>query len=200
MDGNLLAKFDNKKFFKRCRELGLFKTLSNSQVSGIEFILEGWHLSGLTDLRWLAYMLATVHWETAQTFQPIKEQGSLTYLKSKKYWPYYGRGYVQLTWKENYAYMTELYNDSHGTDYNFVQNPDLVQQPRIARWVLFEGMTKGGSSRGDFTGKSLEDYFNDQKTDWENARRIINGTDKARTIAEIAKKYHNAVKYASGWR
>jgi hypothetical protein len=33
----------------------------------------------------------------------------------------------------------------------------------------------------------LGDYFNDKVTDWVNARRIINGTDKAAVIASYAK-------------
>jgi hypothetical protein len=48
--------------------------------------------------------------------------------------------------------------------------------------------------RGLFTGKKLSDYFNDKKTDWRNARRIINGLDKADTIARYAQNFYNCLK------
>jgi putative chitinase len=47
-------------------------------------------------------------------------------------------------------------------------------------------MTKGISSFGDFTGKCLEMYFNEDVNDALGARRIINGTD----CNELIKKYH----------
>jgi hypothetical protein len=101
---------------------------------------------------------------------------------------YYGRGYVQLTWYENYENMGRLL----GVD--LLNNPDLALQPVIACKIMFEGMTKGDSSFGDFTGKSLENYFNDKKEDWVHARRIINGTDKAEMIAGYGQKFMAALK------
>ncbi|KAG0273266.1 hypothetical protein BGZ95_010915, partial [Linnemannia exigua] len=47
--------------------------------------------------RQLAYILATAEHESY--FRPIKEIGGA----KKSYNPYFGRGYVQLTHKENYA-------------------------------------------------------------------------------------------------
>ncbi len=58
---------------------------------------------------------------------------------------------------------------------------------------MIEGMTKGKSKFGDFTGKALEEYFNASKTDWINARRIINGKDKAELIASYAEKFYTAI-------
>ena len=55
----------------------------------------------------------------------------------------------------------------------------------IALKALFDGMIKGM-----FTGKKLADYFNDTRTDWVNARRIVNGVDKAVEIANIAKMFY----------
>jgi putative chitinase len=191
---------DRYKFFKKCKEFGIVKVWKTSQVSGLEFILDGWEKLGWEDLRWLAYILATVTWETAYTFQPIKEYGSVTYLRGKKYWPYFGRGYVQLTWEENYRKMMGLYNQVNGTNLDFVKNPDLVQQHSIALFILFEGMTKGASKKGDFTGKGLEDYFNAETTDWVNARRIINGTDRAKEIAKIAQTYYDVLRQSLGER
>ena len=59
---------------------------------------------------------------------------------------------------------------------------------------MFEGMTKGDSMIGDFTGKCLEMYFNNKVDDPINARRIINGTDKARLIAGYHNKFLTALK------
>ena len=48
--------------------------------------------------------------------QPIVEYGSL---KGEKYWPWIGRGYLRLTWKENYRAMTKLLRGRlrRGSDY-----------------------------------------------------------------------------------
>jgi predicted chitinase len=87
---------------------------------------------------------------------------------------YYGRGYVQLTWKTNYQKMAAL----TGTD--LVNHPELALDPKIAALIMFDGM-KGGL----FTGVGLPRYFDDRTDDPVNARRIINGTDKAEAIAQI---------------
>ncbi len=64
----------------------------------------------------IAYVLATADHETNHTFKPVIEAYWLsnpdTYLKthlpSSKYYPYYGRGYVQLTWDYNYEKYGKL--------------------------------------------------------------------------------------------
>jgi hypothetical protein len=191
---------NRKQFFFNIRQT-IFKTgLKQLQVEGVETILNRWEAQGFTDQRWLAYMLATVYHETAKTMQPIEEYGKgKGYKYGKKIkrsgipysFPdkiYYGRGYVQLTWFENYETMGRLL----GVD--LLNNPELALRPAIAADIMFEGMTKGNSHFGDFTGKSLENYFNETKEDWVNARRIINGTDKADLIAGYGKKFYNALK------
>jgi hypothetical protein len=58
---------DAKKFFDGIR-VSLFNgRLAQRQVDGINAILDEWLHRKLADLRWLAYMLATVYWETAHT-------------------------------------------------------------------------------------------------------------------------------------
>lgn len=180
---------DRKHFFDTVRK-SLFKgKLIQDQVSGMEAILKEWEKRQLTDLRWLAYMLATVYHETAKTMQPVEEYGKgKNYRYGKKIKRsgilytcpdklYYGRGYVQLTWYENYETMGRLLR------LDLLNQPELALIPEVAVEIMFEGMTKGNSNFGDFTGKSLEQYFNDKKEDPINARRIINGTDKAQLIA-----------------
>lgn len=125
-----------------------------------------------------AYVLATAYHETAHTMKPIKELGGEKYLKSKKYYPYFGRGYVQLTWKENYIKAGKKL----GAD--FIHNPGLLLEARYAAPILVVGMIEGW-----FTGKKLSDYISGTKSDFVGARRIINGTDKASLISDYAKVY-----------
>lgn len=181
---------DRKKFFAGVRNLPFDGKLSKSQVSGMSAILDEWERRKLKDLRELAYMLATTKWETAHTMQPITEGGGLAYLKSKKYYPWVGRGYVQLTWERNYMKFRDRVKKRFGVD--IVENPDNALLQPVAAYIMFEGMYSGA-----FTGKRLWDYFNDTKTDWINARRIINGTDKAEKIAEIAKQFYADLTLAS---
>ncbi len=141
--------------------------LSASQKQGYDFIVKKWDESPHEDARWLAYMLATAYHETAHTMQPVTEYGSKEYLRSKKYWPYIGRGYVQLTWKSNYE------------KYGIAATPEKALDPEFAAHIMIDGMTKG-----IFTGRKLSQYFNDHTEDPINARRIINGIDRAEKIAD----------------
>ena len=177
-------------FFDNVRD-SLFKgKLKASQVKGMEFILSQWGETGFTNRQWLAYALATAFHETARTMQPIREYGRG---KGKKYGrkdsvtgqTYYGRGYVQLTWKENYEKAAR----SLGID--FVRQPDLVMEPANAAFIMFQGMAEGW-----FTGKEFADYINDKQRDYWNARRIINGTDKAGDIADYALRFEAALDAA----
>lgn len=170
---------DRKKFFDGVRHGPFNGKLTKGQVDGMNAIIDEYERRKWTELRWLAYMLATTKWETDHTMQPISEGGGPKYLKSKKYYPWIGRGYVQLTWKKNYQTMSELLG------INLIKDPELALDPKVAAQVMFEGML-----RGTFTGKALRHYFNEAKTDWLNARRIINGTDRASEIAAIAKQFY----------
>ena len=179
---------DRKHFFQTARQLLFGGSLTQDQVDGMEAILYEWDIRQLPRLEWLAYMLATTQWETASTMQPIREYGRG---KGRKYGrkdaatghAYYGRGFVQLTWADNYKRAgREIGQD-------FYRNPDLVMELKHATKILFDGMIDGW-----FTGKKLSDYIRSAKVDYVGARRIINGTDKARQIAGIAKKFRAALK------
>lgn len=188
-------------FFAAVREA--FGKLNQKQVDGFNAILDEWDKSPYKDIRWLAYMFATAWHETAHTMQPIEEYG-----RGKKYrygkkiknsgvaysLPdkiYYGRGHVQLTWYENYQLMTRLLG------INLLLNPELALRMDVSVKILFEGMLRGSSSFGDFTGKCLEMYFNEVTDDPIGARRIINGTDKAQLIAGHHEKFLIALKSAA---
>ena len=186
--------YDRKTFFDSIRSnLPANRSLSQTQVDGFNILLDEAEKRNL-DTDWVAYILATVWWETDYTMQPIKEGGGDAYLRSKKYFPYYGRGYVQLTWSYNYKIMGNWI----GVD--LVNNPDLALKPDIATKVLFEGMI-----RGMFTAKKLSDYIapdsikdSDEKDYQEflRARAIVNGTDKAAEIAKYAIAIDHALTAA----
>jgi hypothetical protein len=77
----------------------------------------------------IAYVLATTQWETAQTFKPVREAFWLSEdwrRQNLRYFPWYGRGYVQLTWKTNY----QKYSQILGVD--LVNNPDKAMEENIA--------------------------------------------------------------------
>jgi hypothetical protein len=140
---------------------------------------------GLTLNSQIAYVLATVEHETNFTFKPVEEayylkprSRQMAHLRTKPYFPYYGRGYVQLTHKFNY----EKYTRKLGTD--LVSNPDKVMEPNIALFILVDGMLLG-----EFTSKKLGTYVNGSKTDFFNARRVINGIDKAAEIKNLANTW-----------
>lgn len=129
-----------------------------------------------------AYVLATTEWETNRTFEPVKEAYWLSenWRKSNlRYYPWYGRGFVQLTWETNYIKAGQKL----GLD--LTTNPDRVMDPSVAAQILVRGMKEGW-----FTGKKLSDYIDLQRSDFYNARRIVNGLDKAKEIEALAKKYN----------
>lgn len=186
-------------FYNSIRQSLFSGSISFKQFDGIETLLTAFKGSCITDMRWQAYMLATVYHETAKTMQPVREYGKgrgydygQKLKMSRKVYSapdhiYYGRGFVQLTWFENYDNMGRILG------LPLLENPDLLLSPAISAKVLIEGMTKGKSSFGDFTGKSLEDYFNDTLTDPFNARRIVNGVDKAELIKGYYDKFYTAI-------
>lgn len=129
----------------------------------------------------IAYVLATTQWETNQTFQPVREAYWLSddwRKRNLRYYPFYGRGYVQLTWKNNYKKYAQL------LDVDMVTDPDIAMQPEISLFILVHGF-----KTGTFTGRKISDYIDSTKTNFIAARRCINGTDKAHEIAELARKF-----------
>lgn len=180
----------------------LFPTMSNAQFLGIETTLKC--SAGLLPLSWCAYELATEYHETAKRMQPVKEGLNVSdewRRKNLRYYPWYGRGEVQLTWEKNYKFATQRLRelglkDSKGNEIDLVTNPDQALDPIVSTYVMLYGMLEGW-----FTGKKLRDYLpaNPTKEQYENARRIINGTDRAELIAGYAVEFEHALKLGD-WR
>lgn len=174
--------------YLRRRGSGVFGTsLSTSQVQGCEAILDEAEKKN-TQLKWLAYMLATAYHETAHTMKPIAEYGKgrgRKYGVKGKYGQVpYGRGYVQLTWDYNY----ENADQKLGLNGRLLKNFDLALDPNIAAQIMFKGMEEGW-----FTQRKLSHYITDAKTDYVGARKIINGTDKDDLIAGYAVAFEKAL-------
>lgn len=175
-------RFDRRKFFAGVREH--FGPLNQEQVDGLSFLVGSFEDDPQwKDVRHTAYALATVKHETANKYQPIREYrskpGSKGRANQDRYWltGYYGRGYVQLTWKRNY----ELFG--------IADNPDAALSPVGAYKILSVGMQKGS-----FTGKKLSDFIKGSTTDYHNARKVINGLDKAGLIAGYAKDFEKILR------
>ncbi len=183
--------------------------LNNPGRATIEGILD------LSELQWsqpdkrkIAYILGTAYRESWYTMTPIREAkcnsdkcvvdaiNKLMKKKPEKYKTnyalplkengksYYGRGLVQITGPENYRRVGRAI----GMDDQLYENPDLALDIDTAIKVIVVGMDRGVFTDGKHT---LGMYFNDEKTDWINARKIVNGgsMDNAPITAFYAKKF-----------
>jgi putative chitinase len=185
--------FDRDVYFNAVRSSLFEGALEQIHVDGQSIILAVWeYQSGgtpMTDVRWLAYMLATVYHETAQRMWPITEYGSDSYLQGKDYWPYIGRGFVMLTWEENYRFASTALALVDERD--LVAHPEMALDSLIATRILFRGMAEGW-----FTDRKLGQYFNADKDDPVNARQIINGNDDDELIAGYHQLFLDALNAA----
>jgi len=148
-------------------------------------ILEECKKQGVNDKAQVAYILATTilesgagaHMEEFASGSAYEGRRDLGNNQSGDGVRYKGRGYVQITGRNNYT------NWSKRLGVDLVGNPQLAEKPEYAARILVEGMKEG-----TFTGKKLADYIGGGKQDFTNARRIVNGTDKAATVAGYAQK------------
>ena len=206
----MAGPINRKFFFDHVRNTLFAGRLKQSQVDGLTFILDTWERDyPRRDDRWLAYALATTHHETDMKMQPINEYGGNAYFFDRydiegthpaiarrlgNTQPgdgvlFHGRGFVQLTGRVNYAKMERKFG------VNLTNNKtaaDRVLGGKLAAKIMFFGMESGA-----FTGKKFADYFNAATEDWVNARRIINGTDKANLIAGYGRAYYAAISYTT---
>lgn len=181
--------------------------LTQEQVDGINIILETMDRDEfkVVDKRHAAYILATSFWETGRTMQAVKEKTDKT---GEQYFfrmydikgsrpqvatrlgntipgdgiKFAGRGQVQLTGRTNYTNMGKYLK------LDLVNKPDLLLDTKISARVLVYGLLNGS-----FTGVSIKKYLTSAKTDYVNARRVVNGVDKAEEIANIARSFERAI-------
>jgi hypothetical protein len=188
---------DREAYFEAVRDSLFQGSMEQIQVDGQNVIVGLWDYQAtgtpMTDLRWLAYILATTYHETAQQMWPIEEYGAgagKEYGEPDEYGnSFYGRGFVQLTWKENYERASAILGLIDFRDLG--RHPTLALDSLIAARVMFRGMAEGW-----FTGKQLGEYFNDSTDDPINARQIINGNDKDELIAGYHDTFLEALQDA----
>ena len=174
---------NRKTFFELYKkDLDPDNKLSQAEVDAIDIFISKVNatFSSFTIPQW-AYIFATTFHETNATFMPVREAYWLSEdwrKKNLRYYPYYGRGFVQITWKENYTTYGKLLN------IDLVKNPDLAMSADVAFYILTNGF-----ANGRFTGRKISEYISANKKDYAGARRCINGTDKAQLIANYAKSF-----------
>lgn len=197
---------NRKAFYDAVRQSLFGGRLTQARVRGMEDLLDAWEASGYTDKRWLAYILGGVYHEVGRRMTPVREgfaktdQGarravarlhrsgriSRNYAAPNRHGvSFYGRGRIQNTHEYNYAKLEKRFG------HPFTTNPDLLLDSKIDAEV-----TVHGHAEGIWTGKKLADYFSDKRSDWRNARRIVNGFDRASLIAGYAKQFHAALEAA----
>lgn len=185
---------DKEKFFDSVRP---HINLTTQNVQGFNKFLDYLEQTNW-QINYAAYGTATGFWETAQTMHPVREAYWLSEnwrKKNLRYYPWYGRGLIQTTWKRNYIEIAKAMNLPGDT---FTKNPDLLLEWEYALPALFVGM-----ETGLYTGKSVSDYIDDidepddeDYREYVNARRVVNGTDKAKQIADLALIFEKGLKAA----
>lgn len=164
--------------------------IHSSNISLSEFVrLTNENIDHFSLQQW-AYAYATTYHETNATFKPVKEaywvkNAEAWRKKNLRYYPYYGRGFVQLTWEYNYKKYADIFS------VDILNNPDLVMDFELSFKIMMHGM-----KNGTFTGRKLSDYVSNLVSDYVGARRVINGTDKAQDIAVYARKFELILKDA----
>jgi hypothetical protein len=194
---------NKSEFFDLIRGQIFGGALNADQVKHIEAIVDASAAAGWS-IPYAAYGLATAHHETAR-FVHLKELGGVGYFtrmydvrgnrpslarSNGNVHPgdgprFIGRGYVHLTWRNNYRRAGQKI----GVDLE--SNPDRAAEPDIAARIMIEGMQAGW-----FTGRANRHYLDSNPPDYIGARRIINGTDKAALIAGYARDYERALSGA----
>ncbi|QPB10387.1 putative endolysin [Acinetobacter phage Ab_SZ3] len=185
-----------------------FGRLTQSQVDELNYIVGEIDRHKNVSYPQAAYMLATTWLECDGTMLPIREYGlgkkkkygqwftnkngekygyvndkGKTYLQTEYNALYYGRGYVQLTWLENYV------KAGLKLGHDFAKNPDDVMIKEWAVKILITGMMEGW-----FTGHALTRYISQSKKDYVGARRVINSQDRANKVAEYAQVFEKALR------
>src|SRR5690625_2620218 len=169
-----------KEFFDKVRGSLFGGSLSQTQVDGLNRILDE---SKNLSTKHRAYILATAYHETDKTMTPLREygrgRGRVYGVVDESGKAPYGRGYVQLTWRENYVRADERL----GLDGALAQDYDVALDAEVAAKILVRGMSEGW-----FNKYKLSDF-----NTYLDMRRVVNGTDRAALIAEHARKFEDAL-------
>ena len=213
---------NRKKFFDNFPKNSLDnKPLTDSRQQGFNAIFDAWDKRGAgLDVGGLAYAFATAWHETGAQMQPVREGfaktdagavAAVTAFCQKKGIAnyaarqangnsYYGRGYVQLTFADNYKKM----GNTLGFGSALFDGPDKVLNPETGADILVAGMI-GGLFR-PAKGPIIK-YFTANTHNWFDAREMINGDknvvvkgnskSNGQMIADYGKGFFAALTLAS---
>lgn len=213
-----MRRIDRKTYFDIVRRDVYGGKMSAGQVDGNERVLAIWetHYQDLTSIPQLGYCLATDYHETSATMQPVHEYGNTAYFhkmydiagarpaKARELGNvqpgdgarYPGMGLVQSTGRSNARRCTKRLRElgAIGMDVDFEKTPELLMDWRYAPHIMFIGMEEGW-----FTNRTLDQIIDDkidgdEFEDFQRARIIINGKDKAVLIAEKGRAFLGALK------
>ncbi len=123
---------------------------------------------------------------------------------------YRGRGFVQITGRDNYKRLGQQIqkegftytfdNIIYGTKEHPIDleaNPTHVNLvPELAAKIMVSGMQNDSFSQ---KGQGLDHYVNDKTTDFVGARGLVNGTDRAQDIASIADGFAKILNANDAW-
>lgn len=141
---------------------------------------------GINDHMVQVAMAGTLAIETASTFAPVREAFWLDEAwrqNNLRYYPYYGRGYIQLTWESNYQTygpkIAELWGTSPDQpDFDLAGEPDRALDPDIAAAVAALYFRDHGGGAIPVAARA---------GDWREVRRLVqggaDGLDRLMTIA-----------------
>lgn len=174
-----------------------FNSLPAWQKDPLDAIMDEWERLD-RHITECAYLMATAYHESGRFKYDEeigkgagKKYGEEIFLSSSKTVAFYGRGWPQHTWLTNYAKLSVRATLAFGKEMDFVNKPDAINaSDEVQAWAMWECMISGL-----WTGKNFADYKNAEGVlDYFEARRIVNGTDRADLIAGYARKFEEALK------
>jgi murein DD-endopeptidase MepM/ murein hydrolase activator NlpD len=121
-------------------------------------------------------MIGTTAIESASTYAPVREAFWLSEAWRRanlRYYPYYGRGFIQLTWESNYRTygpkVAELWGAGPDPTFDLVANPEHALNPDIAAAVAALYFRDHGREDGVGIPEAAA------KGDWREVRRLVQG-------------------------
>lgn len=207
-------------FFDEVRENLFSGSLKESQVIGMEAILDEWDANHADeDDRWLAYMLATAYHETGRAMGPVEENLNYSAPRLRVIFPsrfnaaqaasYAGnpqrianRAYASKLgngneasgdgWQYRGRGLVQITGKSNYAKFDIADTPDDAMNNQKTVQIMFRGMIKGL-----FTGKKLSGYFSPTKADWKNAREIILPGNLEVEIGKYGQAFYRAISYTT---
>jgi len=176
-------------------------TREPKQYQYFERILNFWaHFDQQKNIKRLAYILATVihesklghsYWTVERTSgAQYEDRDDLGNTQTGDGPRFKGRGPVQITGRYLYQKLSNDYNRFFNPDINLISSPSIAaNNVNVGAFIAVYGMLEGR-----FTTRKLSRYINSSETDYYNARRTVNSTNRASHIKSIAESIENLIE------